>query len=88
MRYVEIMKCPKDEKVLLGIVGGLSHYVGVRPWKARFILSLLALMALITSIELFMILIFCYGCSFFVTPVYEEMYDKEVNPDAQPDDIF
>mgnify|MGYP001342474443 CR=1 FL=1 len=88
MRYVEIMKCPKDEKVFFGIIGGLAHYIGMQPNKLRLILSLLAFMVLLASTQSFFMLMLSYGCSFFFTPVYAEMYDKEVNPDAQPDDFF
>lgn len=87
-RFVDIMKCSKDEKMIFGIVGGLSHYSGVKPTTLRIILGILLLCFLLFYTQAFYISLLCYGISFFLTPNYEEMYDRKVNPDAVPPDFF
>lgn len=87
MRYVEIMKCPKEEQVIFGIVGGVGHHFGVNPFKLRIFLAFMLSLLLFFWIKLFFISVLCYLISYCITPNYEEMYDREVNPDARPMDF-
>jgi len=87
-RFVDMMKCSKDEKMIFGIVGGLAHYAGLQPRTLRSITGLLLLIILLFYTHLFYVTVFCYVISFFLTPNYEEMYDRKVTPDAEPPDFF
>ena len=88
MKYVDIMKCPKEEKMIFGIVGGLAHYWGIEPRKLRMVLLTILLIFLLLFQQAFLMSLFYYSVSYLFTPRYEEMYDREVNPDAQPPEIF
>mgnify|MGYP001291013874 CR=1 FL=1 len=83
-RYVELMTCPKRESVLLGIIGGLGNTFGIKPELLRLIFGAILIANFVLGTNAFWFFIIFYFVSFFLIPRYEEMYDRAINPDAQP----